>query len=72
MAASGVSGQRLTTIRSTRPQPRPMRNALSYDATTGQYTYVWKSAKTWAGTCGDLVIRLADGSEYSARFQFKK
>ena len=47
-------------------------NTLTYDATTGLYTYVWKSAKNWANSCGDLVMRFADGSEYSARFQFKK
>ena len=47
-------------------------SGLTYDAASNQYTYVWKSAKGWAGTCGDLVMKLADGHEYSARFQFKK
>ena len=46
--------------------------SLTYDAKTDQYKYVWKTAKAWGGTCGDLIVRLADGSEHSARFQFTK
>jgi hypothetical protein len=26
-------------------------SGLSYDAATDQYTYVWKTDKTWSGTC---------------------
>ena len=45
-------------------------STLQYDAATQTYTYVWKTDKAWAGTCRLLLIRLADGTEHSARFQF--
>jgi len=48
------------------------RSGLSYDAVSGRYTYVWKTDPGWAGTCRQLVIRLADGSEYRASFTFRK
>jgi len=46
-------------------------SSLSYDATTQQYTYVWKTDTTWAGTCRQLLVRLADGTDHLANFQFK-
>jgi lysophospholipase L1-like esterase len=47
------------------------QSGLQYDATSGQYTYVWKTAKAWAGTCRRLTLDLKDGSEHTALFQFK-
>jgi hypothetical protein len=35
---------------------------LSYDPSTDQYTYVWKTDKAWAGSCRKLVLKFADGS----------
>jgi hypothetical protein len=32
---------------------------LTYDAATGQYTYVWVTQKAWAGTCRQLVLSFA-------------
>jgi hypothetical protein len=26
-------------------------SGLQFDSTTGTYTYVWKTSKSWAGTC---------------------
>jgi len=46
-------------------------SSLSYDPTTDQYTYVWKTNSAWAGTCRQLIIKLADGSEHVANFKFK-
>jgi hypothetical protein len=46
-------------------------STLSYDATTGMYTYVWKTDKAWAGSCRQLVLGLADGSVQRANFQFR-
>jgi hypothetical protein len=40
--------------------------ALSYDGTSGQYTYVWKTPRTTG--CRDLVLRFRDGSELTSRF----
>ena len=46
------------------------QSSLSYDPNSGLYTYVWKTDKAWAGTCRRLTIRLVDGREYIALFQF--
>ena len=45
---------------------------LTYDASTGQYNFVWKTDKTWAGTCRQLVMRFASGAERRANFKFTK
>jgi len=37
----------------------------------GQYTYVWKTESSWAGTCRQLVITLNDGTVHTANFKFK-
>lgn len=47
-------------------------SGLSYDASTHTYTYVWKTDRKWAGTCRVLVVRLTDGSEHTATFNFEK
>ena len=46
-------------------------SSLSFDATLDQYAYVWKTSKSWSGTCRLFVMRLDDGSEHSAKFRFK-
>jgi hypothetical protein len=46
-------------------------SSLSYGAETDTYTYVWKTEKSWAGTCRKLIVRLNDGSEHVAFFKFK-
>lgn len=43
---------------------------LTYDPTTDQYTYVWKSQKAWAGRCGTFHLGLNDGSDHHALFRF--
>jgi hypothetical protein len=51
-------------------------SGLQYDSTAnppiGQYVYVWKTDKAWAGTCRRLDVQLVDGQSKSALFQFKK
>jgi len=47
-------------------------SSLSYDPTSDRYEYVWKSDKAWAGTCRQLTLTFADGSERTALFQFVK
>ena len=47
-------------------------SSLSYDPLTDQYNYVWKTDKNWANKCLDLNVKLVDGTEHVARFQFKK
>jgi hypothetical protein len=46
-------------------------SSLSYDATTGIYTYVWKTNAAWKNTCRRLIVRLNDSSERVAHFQFR-
>jgi len=47
-------------------------SSLQFDASSGTYTYVWKTDKGWAGSCRQLVVRLADGSAHRASVQFTK
>src|SRR6185503_8831204 len=46
-------------------------SSLNYDASSGQYTYVWKTEKSWARSCRKLVMRFTDGTEGVALFNFK-
>ena len=46
-------------------------SSLSYDAASGQYSYTWKTDKSWAGSCRQLIVRLVDGTEHVAAFMFK-
>jgi hypothetical protein len=43
---------------------------LTYNSTTGLYTYTWKTNKAWKGTCRQLVLQLTDGSTHVANFKF--
>lgn len=44
-------------------------SSLSYDP--NHYNYVWKTDKSWAGTCRRLIVKLVDGTVYTAIFKFK-
>jgi hypothetical protein len=44
-------------------------SGLQYDATSGQYNYVWKTQKGWTG-CRELQLKFVDGSIRTARFKF--
>jgi Regulator of chromosome condensation (RCC1) repeat len=46
-------------------------SGLGYDAASGQYSYIWKTEKAWAGTCRVLSLRLADETEHRVAFQFR-
>jgi hypothetical protein len=46
-------------------------SGLQYDTATGAYTYVWKTQKAWGGRCRQLNVRLSDGTDHTANFQFK-
>lgn len=47
-------------------------SSLSYDASADQYIYVWKTDKSWAGTCRQLILKLSDGTQHQANFTFTK
>ncbi len=46
-------------------------SGLQYDAASDQYTYVWKTDRSWSG-CRALVVKLIDGTEVRANFTFTK
>lgn len=46
-------------------------NGLTYDAVTDVYQFVWKSEKSWTGSCRQLSLMFADGTEYRATFEFR-
>ncbi|MDX2007585.1 MAG: ExeM/NucH family extracellular endonuclease [Meiothermus sp.] len=50
--------------------PTASNSGLSYDPASGLYTYVWKTDRSWAGTCRQLVVRYTDGTTYRANFNF--
>jgi hypothetical protein len=47
-------------------------SGLKYDPTANQYIYNWKTASNYAGTCRQLIVRLADGTYHRADFKFTK
>lgn len=53
------------------PSPVSAALSLSYNATTGRYTYTAKTDKKWAATCRQFNLRTADGTDHFARFKFK-
>jgi predicted extracellular nuclease len=46
-------------------------SSLSYSAGDDRYNYVWKTEKSWAGQCRQLVVKLVDGTTHVANFKFK-
>jgi hypothetical protein len=46
-------------------------SSLNYDSTAKQYNYVWKTDKSWSGTCRQLIVGLVDGESYMLNFTFK-
>jgi hypothetical protein len=44
---------------------------LQYDSGTDRYNYVWKTDASWTGTCRQLIVKLNDGTTYTANFQFR-
>lgn len=50
--------------------PTASNSGLSYDPASGLYTYVWKTDRSWAGSCRQLVVRYTDGTTYRANFNF--
>ena len=57
------------TVKESLPKTAP---TLTYDATSGRYTYALATEKSWAGTCRDLLLRLVDGTERAYALKFSK
>jgi Fibronectin type III domain/Cellulase (glycosyl hydrolase family 5)/WD40-like Beta Propeller Repeat len=45
---------------------------LAYDRKRDIYTFSWKTTKSWAGTCRQLIVRLNDGTSHPADFRITK
>lgn len=43
-------------------------SSLSYSG--GKYSYIWKSSKSWSGSCRVFQLKLDDGSVHSTVFKF--
>jgi HYR domain len=49
------------------------QSTLNYDATSGQYIYVWKTQSAWGNSCRTLTVKLKDGTTIKqANFWFPK
>jgi hypothetical protein len=46
-------------------------NSFTYDPVTGIYTYIWKTEKSWAGTCRQVSVQFIDGQTYLLNFMFR-
>ena len=66
-----VSCETLAPVGQASPVKPAGRSALSYDPSSEWYGYVWKTEKGWGGTCRVMTLRLVDGTEHQAYFQFK-
>ena len=49
----------------------PGASGLTYDSDTDRYHYVWKTSKSWKGSCREFVLTLRDGSTHTAAFRFR-
>ena len=48
-----------------------LTSTLTYDASSSQYQFNWRTAKNLASTCQRLDVKFFDGTTYSALFTFK-
>jgi hypothetical protein len=46
-------------------------NSFTYDPATDTYTYVWKTEKSWTGTCRQVSVQFIDGQTYLLNFSFR-
>ena len=46
-------------------------SSLTYDSTSNQYKYTWKTESSWKNTCRQLTVTLKDGTVHVAKFKFK-
>lgn len=65
-----ISCDRTVTVDGIEETVSSSASGLTYDPSTDTYTYTWKTARSWEGTCRQLVLKLADGTAHHATFQF--
>jgi hypothetical protein len=69
-ASHQVNCTTLAPLGPSTPASASGASAPSYDAPTRDYTYVWKTDKSWANTCRQMDLSLNDGSTHSGVFRF--
>jgi hypothetical protein len=70
-ASQEIDCTTLNPIGPLTPTNTPGNSGLSYHAGTDLYNYPWQTDNSWAGTCRQLVVRLDDGTDHIANFQFR-
>ncbi len=53
------------------PAETPGNSRLSYDQSTGRYTFPWKTLQEWGGTCREFVLTRDDGVQHRAYFRIQ-
>jgi hypothetical protein len=66
-----ISCDAADTVNNVKKTLSDSTSSLSYDTTAKQYNYVWKTEKSWSGTCRQLTVGLVDGQSYILNFTFK-
>jgi hypothetical protein len=66
-----VACNALAPLDSDTPTVAADSSGLSYDAAADQYSYVWKTDRSWSGTCRRLTVTLSDGTAHVLDFKFK-
>jgi hypothetical protein len=51
--------------------PVAMNGGLRYDASSDRFSFVWKTDRSWAGSCRLLEIGLNDGTTHTLMFDFR-
>ena len=59
-----------STLAPTGAAERALPSVLVYESHTQLYGYVWRTVKSWAGTCREFTLKLKDGSVHRANFRF--
>jgi hypothetical protein len=49
---------------------QPGNRTLTYEADDEQYVYVWKTSKSWSGSCRVFELTLVDGSVHTFAVRF--
>ncbi len=71
-ASSAISCDGLTVIDNIEETVTAGNSSLTYDPLADQYVYVWKTDRSWGGTCRQLTVTLVDGTSHFAFFNFTR
>lgn len=70
-ASEQISCDALATQDDVDQLPASTTSGLTYDSSSNQYVYLWRTDKAWAGTCRRLTVRLNDGTGHPANFKLR-